>query len=162
MRKWFARTLLENWRRLFWANKNFSKNIFSPEVWPEVSRQFINFSSQSKHHEFRQHSYVIRFRNFLGVHSKKGSAYFMPKNDVGQILQETNHNAIVKIWFFQSQAHQWCLGSIWYLSCRRELMPCRDHMEHFSELLPDLSGFVFLMWIKFVKWSSFGTRLSLS
>ena len=54
----------------------FFRVKFSPEVWAEVGRKFIVLSSQSKMYESGQHPHATSFRNFLVIHSEKGSAYF--------------------------------------------------------------------------------------
>ena len=62
--------------------------IFSPEVWPELSRKFIVLTRRPKLYELRQHPHSISFCYVLGVQSKtwvcpfedeKGRIYYSKK-----------------------------------------------------------------------------------
>ena len=64
----------------------FFRKFFSPEVWPEVSRKFIDLTSRPK--LYQQHRHTISFCYVLVVHSKmwvcllkdeKGRIYYSKK-----------------------------------------------------------------------------------
>ena len=72
------------WRRFFWAHNFFSK-IFSPEVWPEVSRKSIDLTSRPKLYELRQHPHTISFLKVLVVQSKTWVCLLRQKTDQEKI-----------------------------------------------------------------------------
>ena len=84
MRSFLSKNRLEPRLKLdngsFGLIKIFPKK-FSPEVWAEVSRKFIDLSRQSKIYEFGQHPHAISFPSLFVHFEKRVRLIFRLKND---------------------------------------------------------------------------------